>query len=93
MADGSACVPPAGSPNATASPILTTGTATASIPVTASGTAAPTPGVSGATSANPVSSGNANPTNVNKNAADRISSSSLFAGVAAALVAVAAAAL
>jgi len=84
MADGTACKPPAGSPNATATPIITTGTATASVPGGATVTA---------------SSAGANPTNGsngNKNAADSIMSSastSLFAGVAAALVAVAAAAL
>ncbi|KAF9900894.1 hypothetical protein EC991_006752 [Linnemannia zychae] len=83
MADGSACKPPAGSPNATATPpIITTGTATASVP--------------GGGASVTASSAGADSTNVNKNAAERVSmsaSTSLFAGVAAALVAVAAAAL
>ncbi|KAH7055174.1 hypothetical protein BKA57DRAFT_453209 [Linnemannia elongata] len=95
MADGSACKPPAGSPlapNATATPtgpIITTGTATASIPG-ASGSSSAGAGAGASVTA----SAGANPTN--KNAAGSLEASSattLFAGVAAALAAVAAAAL
>jgi len=92
MADGSVCKPPAGSPNSTVTPtpIITTGTATASIPG-ASGSVGTSVSVGASVTA---SSAQTNPTN--KNAAASIGASSattLFAGVAAALVAVAAAAL
>ncbi|KAF9083907.1 hypothetical protein BGX23_011013 [Mortierella sp. AD031] len=89
MADGTACKPPANATVPTSTPTITTGTATA----TASGTLPTISGGAGVTA--PVSAGGANPSN--KNAADRVISGSgsttLFTGVAAALVAVAAAAL
>jgi hypothetical protein len=87
MADGTACKPPAGSPYAN-----TTTTTTVAPSITATGTAtASNPSGSGGISITVTGSGaSANPTN--KNAAESVTSS-LFVGVAAALVAVAAAAL
>ncbi|KAF9548468.1 hypothetical protein EC957_006281 [Mortierella hygrophila] len=108
MADGSACTPPAGS-NATATPtgpIITTGTATASIPgasvsssVSVGAGASAGVGAGASASAGAGASATGSPTGsntANKNAAGSIEASSataLFAGVAAALVAVAAAAI
>ncbi|KAF9921117.1 hypothetical protein FBU30_008894 [Linnemannia zychae] len=90
MADGSACKPPAGSPYATATPVVTTGTATGT---TAAG--ATTSIAAGSSTGSPAGvSVNTNSANTNsnaKNAANRFESAPLLVGISTTLVAVLAA--